>query len=253
MPRRRARTLALLETLQSKAPVGFGFVDRDYRRVLVNETLAAFNGSTVAEQLGQRVPDLVPLIWPSLEPLYRGVLETGRAVLDVEVDGPSQAHPEDIRHWLLSYYPVRVDGVVIGIGIVAVDNTERIRSERAHRLLSTIVENSGDAISGPPARVWLPVGMPEPSGCSGTQREEMVGRSLAVLAGDGRISPSSGGVGSSPVARPSATKASAVASDGSLVDVLDLRVADHGRERRRHRAFDDRSGHQRADRRAESP
>ena len=45
-----ARTLALLETLQSKAPVGFGFVDRDYRRVLVNETLAAFNGSTVADR-----------------------------------------------------------------------------------------------------------------------------------------------------------------------------------------------------------
>ena len=47
------RTLALLETLQSKAPIGFGFVDRDFRRVIVNETLAAFNGMTVAEQIGR--------------------------------------------------------------------------------------------------------------------------------------------------------------------------------------------------------
>ena len=42
-----AETLALLETLQSNIPVGFGFVDRDFRMLRVNETLAVFNGLTV--------------------------------------------------------------------------------------------------------------------------------------------------------------------------------------------------------------
>ncbi|MET0865085.1 MAG: EAL domain-containing protein [Nakamurella sp.] len=184
-----ARNLALLETLQSKAPVGFGFVDREYRRVMVNEALAAFNGSSVAEQVGQLVPDLVPLIWPSLEPLYRSVLETGKPVLGVEVDGPSQAHPEEVRHWLLSYYPVRVDGFIIGIGIVAVDNTERIRSERTHRLLSTIVENSGDAILGSTTKGLITSWNTAAGQLFGYSATEMIGRSVSVLIGSGRIPP----------------------------------------------------------------
>ena len=51
--RATADTLSLLETLHSKAPIGFGFVDRDFRVVRLNETLAAMNGSTVAQQAGR--------------------------------------------------------------------------------------------------------------------------------------------------------------------------------------------------------
>jgi diguanylate cyclase (GGDEF)-like protein/PAS domain S-box-containing protein len=214
-----AQTLALLETLQSKAPVGFGFVDRDYRRVLVNETLAAFNESTVAEQVGRLVPDLVPLIWPTIEPLYRGVLETGHAVLNVEIDGPNQAHPLEIRHWLLSYYPVRVDDEIIGIGIVAVDNTERIRSERAHRLLATIVENSGDAIFGSTTDGLVTSWNAGAQRLFGYDREDLVGKSFAVLAMSGRIPTerSQRLVSGGPTER---WEAICRRKDGSLVDVL---------------------------------
>ena len=214
-----ARTLALLETLQSKAPVGFGFVDRDYRRVLVNETLAAFNESTVDEQVGRLVPDLVPLIWPQLEPLYRGVLETGRAVLDIEVDGPNQAHPLEIRHWLLSYYPVRVDGEIIGIGIVAVDNTERIKSERAHRLLATIVENSGDAIFGSTTKGLVTSWNAGAQRLFGYTEEDLLGKSFAVLGTNGRIPPDRFArlVAGGPTER---WEAICRRKDGSLVDVL---------------------------------
>jgi len=214
-----ARNLALLETLQSKAPVGFGFVDRDYRRVLVNETLAAFNGSTVAEQVGQLVPDLVPLIWPRIEPLYRGVLETGTAVLGVEVDGPSEAHPLETRHWLLSYYPVRVDGEVIGIGIVAVDNTERIESERTHRLLSTIVENSGDAIFGSTKDGLVTSWNAGAEQLFGYTREDVLGKSFAVLSASGQISQERHQrlVAGGPTERWETT---CRRKDGSWVDVL---------------------------------
>ena len=59
--RETAETLTLLETLLSNAPFGFGFVDRDLRLVRLNETLAAINGSTAAEQIGgQRVAEVVP-------------------------------------------------------------------------------------------------------------------------------------------------------------------------------------------------
>jgi diguanylate cyclase (GGDEF)-like protein/PAS domain S-box-containing protein len=140
------RTLTLLETLQSAAPVGLGFVDRDLTMVYLNEMLAAVNGSPLAEQLGEPVSDLVPTIWPQLEPLYRRVLDTGEAVLNVELEGPSAAHSSQARHWITSHYPVSLDGEITGIGIVLVDITERKRSEDARRRLSAIVDGSGDAI-----------------------------------------------------------------------------------------------------------
>jgi two-component system, NtrC family, sensor kinase len=55
-----AESLTLLETLQSAAPVGFGFVDREFRVVRVNETLAATSGNIVAAQLGHTVAEVVP-------------------------------------------------------------------------------------------------------------------------------------------------------------------------------------------------
>ena len=69
---------SLLEALHLNAPIGLGFVDRDLRRVFVNEALASYNGSTVAEQIGRRVPDLVPAVWPQMEPMYRAVSGRGR-------------------------------------------------------------------------------------------------------------------------------------------------------------------------------
>jgi len=46
--------------------------------VRLNETLAAINGSTVAEQVGQLVSTVVPDLWPLLEGLYRQVLDRAR-------------------------------------------------------------------------------------------------------------------------------------------------------------------------------
>jgi PAS domain-containing protein len=62
--RQTAQTLTLLETLQSTAPVGFAFVDRDFRYVRVNDILAALNGGTSSQQLGRTVAEVVPALWP---------------------------------------------------------------------------------------------------------------------------------------------------------------------------------------------
>ena len=77
-----AESLTLLAALQATAPVGIGFVDRDYRVRHLNETLAAINGAPLSEQVGRRVPDLVPALWPQIAPVYDQVLENGRAVLN---------------------------------------------------------------------------------------------------------------------------------------------------------------------------
>jgi len=151
---RAAETLTLLETLLSKAPVGLGFVDRDFRLVHVNETLAAVNGSTVAAQLGRLVPAVVPQLWPQLEPLYRRVLDSGEAVLEVEVDSRPSADPAQTRHWLNSYYPIASGDEVIGVGVVVVDITERKKAEEATRFQAELLDAAGQAtIATDPAGV----------------------------------------------------------------------------------------------------
>jgi diguanylate cyclase (GGDEF)-like protein/PAS domain S-box-containing protein len=128
------------------APVGFGYIDRDLRIVHINETLAALNGSSVTDALGQHARDFVPENWPECEPLYRYVFETGEAVLDVEDNGPTIAEPDQIRHWLTSYYPVSSNDAVIGIAIVVIDVTARKRLEQSRQRLSAIVDGSGIAM-----------------------------------------------------------------------------------------------------------
>ncbi len=141
--RRSAESLTLLETLQTEAPVGFGFVDRDYRFVRINEMLAAIDGRSVEEHLGRRVSEVVPDLWPQIGPVYHRVLDEGEAVLNQEIEGESPAAPGQTHFWLSSFYPLRVEGEVIGIGIVVVDITER---RLADDFRSAVMDNMAEGL-----------------------------------------------------------------------------------------------------------
>jgi PAS domain S-box-containing protein len=138
-----AESLVLLETLQSTAPVGFGFVDHEFRFVRVNETLAAVNGHSVEDHLGRKVAEVVPELWPQIGPIYRQVLNSGEAVVNHATEGPSPNAPGQIGFWLVSYYPVRVEENVIGIGIVVVDITEL---KQAEDFRSVVMENMAEGL-----------------------------------------------------------------------------------------------------------
>jgi diguanylate cyclase (GGDEF)-like protein/PAS domain S-box-containing protein len=143
--RSAAETLRLLEALQSNAPVGFGFVDRDLRIVRLNETLAAVTELTAADHLGQTVSAALPLLWPRLEPLFRRVLEAGQAVLDVEIGGGS-ADPARRRYWLTSFFPVSSEDEIIGIGVVVLDITKRKHAEEAAHFQAELLDAVGQAV-----------------------------------------------------------------------------------------------------------
>ena len=72
-----AESLSILDTLQSSAPVGFSFVDREFRFVRVNEKAAAINGVLVKDHLGRTMAEVIPQFWPQLEPSYKAVLGRG--------------------------------------------------------------------------------------------------------------------------------------------------------------------------------
>jgi PAS domain S-box-containing protein len=139
--RRKDEALALLDTLLDTAPVALAFIDRDFRFVRINDSMAAMNGVPGPDHIGRRVADVVPHLWPMLEPIYRTVLSQGRPVLAQELSGETACAPGELRHWLVSYYPVRLGGeAVLGIGVVVIELTERKRAEQEVRRLNESLE-----------------------------------------------------------------------------------------------------------------
>jgi len=61
------------------SPVGKAVLDRDHRYVLINETLAAFNGRSIKDHIGHTVAEVLPEAYPSLKPLLDQVILGGRA------------------------------------------------------------------------------------------------------------------------------------------------------------------------------
>jgi PAS domain S-box-containing protein len=135
--RKMAESLTLLEALRTEAPVGFAFVDTDFRIVQLNRTLAEVGKIPPEEQVGRTVAEVVPEVWAQMEDTYRSVLENGKPILNLDVTRPRH-EDSDRRHWLSSYYPVRIEDEVIGVGVIVLDITER---EEAKDLRAAVMDN----------------------------------------------------------------------------------------------------------------
>ena len=116
--------------------MGVGFVDRNFRYVRVNYALAAINGPSVQEHIGRTVPEVVPALWAEIEPHYHRVLDTGEAVLNVEMSGMTASGPCHIRHWATIFYPIRDGKDIAGIGELVTDIAERKQAEQAQHELT---------------------------------------------------------------------------------------------------------------------
>jgi len=141
-------SLAVVDAFFAAAPVGLAFMDTDFHYVRVNEALAAANGLPAEEHFGRTLRDVLgPELAATIEPYHRKVIDTGEAVLDVAVDGHMAGAPEEVKNWLVSYYPVRdAADAVIGVGVVITDVTDREQAraaaEAAGERLSVLAEAS---------------------------------------------------------------------------------------------------------------
>ena len=122
--REATQAVNLLQGIEAATPIGIKLVDRDLRVVRINKTLAEIDGRSIEECIGLTASELAPDLWPQLENVYQRAL-AGDTISNVDVSKPTAADPHRMRHWLASYYPVRVDGETIGVGNVVVDITER--------------------------------------------------------------------------------------------------------------------------------
>ncbi len=132
--RRAEETLALLDVIFARAPVGLAFHDLDGRYVRINDHLAGINGRTPAEHIGRTLADVLPEL-PEVGADVRRVAATGEPATGVEVRGETPAEPGVVREWVASYWPVRAaaGGELIGVGAVVFDVTDRRAAERAVR------------------------------------------------------------------------------------------------------------------------
>lgn len=122
---------SLVDALLARSPVGFCFLDTELRYVKINEALARMNGLPVEAHLGRRPSEVLPGLAES-EAALRAALETETPVVDREVKGTTPAAPGEVRHWLASYYPVRVPGGGLrGAACMIVEITDRKRAEEA--------------------------------------------------------------------------------------------------------------------------
>lgn len=138
-----SESLTMLETLQASTPVGFGYVDRDYRFVRVNWMLAAMCNVPLVEIPGKLVSEVAPDVWPQLEKVFREVMETGMPARNVEIIGEIPGKPGEVSYGLLNCHPTTKDDEITGVGMVAVDITARQRSQE---FKSAVLSNLSDGV-----------------------------------------------------------------------------------------------------------
>ena len=123
--------LAQLQAIYDGAPVGLCFLDRNLRYVSINRRLAAMNGSPVESYLGRTVREMIPDVFPVIEPFVLRALQ-GEVIEEVEFTRPANLPGMADATNLVSYQPALDEaGEVIGISVAVVDISERKRAQQA--------------------------------------------------------------------------------------------------------------------------
>ncbi len=130
--RKNERWSAMLEAVQENAPVGLGFLDDKFRFRHMNKALAAMNDRALGAEVGQEVWTILPELREQIEPKLRSVLTSGRSQSNLEVEAASLAYPDQVRHFLMNFFPLRSGEGDAGdsVGMVVTDETIRKRVER---------------------------------------------------------------------------------------------------------------------------
>ena len=172
--REALETVALLQSIEAAAPVGFKVVDRDLRVVRINDTLAQISGMSADEVLGRTVQEMAPELWPYLEDAYRRALG-GETICGLDVSMASADAPAHVRHWRASYYPVRIQDEIIGVGNVVVEITDRKEAEEFRRI---VVDNMAEGLYALDGDGFVTYVNPAASQMLGWTEEELRRRSM---------------------------------------------------------------------------
>lgn len=121
-----------LDAVLAHAPIGYGFIDRDYNYAQVNSELTAVFGVRGEYVVGLPVAEFPPLNAPQAVEAIREVFESGESVSNLELVREMPGHAEGLRAWLAGFFPVRNEhGEVEVVGVALLDIAEHKKAERA--------------------------------------------------------------------------------------------------------------------------
>ncbi len=141
-------TLALLDSMLARAPIGFAFLDAQGRFIRVNRFLADGMGIGLTEFLGRTARELFPpaeveALERRRDEIFAGSRLSEPFELQIQKAGGEHAQEQhthsqtvhgETRSWLVSMYPVKSgQQEVRWVGAVMIDTTERRRSEETLR------------------------------------------------------------------------------------------------------------------------
>ena len=112
---------AVLDAMFARAPVALALLDKDLRFARVNRLLARIDGVPAEDHVGRSPIDLFPgLPGDQLREAFRRVLETNTSLATM-VEGETPAAPGETRRFAMTWYPVRVGGAPVGVGVMVVE------------------------------------------------------------------------------------------------------------------------------------
>ncbi len=125
--------LAQLQAIYDGAPVGLCLLDRNMRYVSLNHRLSQINRAPLAAHLGKTVAEVIPHVFPLVEPYIRRALQ-GEPIYGIEVQKPPAANDGEGDTLLISYQPVRDEASeIVGLSVAVMDITGSKRTELALR------------------------------------------------------------------------------------------------------------------------
>ena len=126
-----AQRLAHLQAVYDGSPVGLGFLDCSLRYVTLNRKLAEMNHGQVEEYLGNTVEEMIPAMFPQIEPYLRRAL-LGEPISGIPIQEPVNAGTQRTR--IVSLQPALDEvGEVIGVSVAALDVTDQMQTLDALR------------------------------------------------------------------------------------------------------------------------
>ena len=140
------RMAAMIDDL----PTGSVILDSSYRIVRINAAMRLLIGNPPDEPIGVSLAEWMPVAWPNPEPELQRVLR-GETVVN-QLSAGERRHdlrrlgdlttrePDVPRYWSSTYYPIRFENEVIGIGVMVRDVTEREHLSSQFRKLSVRYE-----------------------------------------------------------------------------------------------------------------
>jgi PAS domain S-box-containing protein len=118
-------TEGVLDFVLNHSPVAVALHDRELRFIRVNGAMATMTGTAVDKHPGRLFSDVAPEeMSDAIQPLLEQVLTTAEPITNVPVTSENPSDPMKERHFLASFFPVRLPGRMIGVGSVVLETTQ---------------------------------------------------------------------------------------------------------------------------------